>query len=456
MDICLILPPPAPTLRGLVYPHRSLTRTARVLRLRFILLAALSALALALPAAASAAPTVGVTIDSPGTNAATAISQLNLAVKLHMKVVRIEILWNLLEPNGAGRYDPAVLAATDQFFAAAAQRHLKVLVIMDSTPCWASSAPSNLTNGCHKITLSGGYTSWPPSDPNDFAHVAAFVAARYRTQLEAFEVWNEPDQSNQLYWAGPNKPQRYAAMLRATYPAIKAVAPNLPVLAGALVGWNGVFLKQLYAAGIKGYYDGLSVHYYDLVLADLRVIHQVQLANGDTKPLWLGEFGWASCAPLKQQDGGQFCVTPQVEAQNLVDIIRATRKTSYIKEMYVYNMDDSAQYSLGLIDRNGNPKPAFAALQKQLGARVSPPVRLTRVSLRASHGRAVLSGGGPAGDFYGLSVYKDGVLRLAATVQLKLNNTFSYKLPPVLGSKGLKISFYQLWQGKKHAITRTL
>jgi polysaccharide biosynthesis protein PslG len=427
-----------------------------VLRLRFILPAALSALALAVPAAASAAPAVGVTIDGPSTNATAAISELDLAVKLHMKVVRAEILWNLLEPNGPGRYDPTVLAGLDQFFAAAAQRHLKVLVIMDGTPCWASSAPSNLTNGCRKLTVSGGYSAWPPKAPTDFAHVAAFVAARYKTQLEAFEVWNEPDQSNQLYWAGPNKPQRYAAMLRATYPAIKAVAPNVPVLAGALVGWNGVFLKQLYAAGIKGYYDGLSVHYYNLVLADLRVIHQVQVANGDTKPLWLAEFGWSSCAPLKQQDGGQYCVTPQVQAQDLVDMIRATRKTSYIKEMYVYNMNDSAQYSLGLVDRNGHLKPAFAAVQKQLAARVSPPVRLTRVSLRASHGRAVLSGGGPAGDFYSLNVYKSGVLRLVATVQLKLNNTFSYKLPPVLGSKGLKVSFYQLWQGKKHAITRTL
>ena len=425
-------------------------------RFRLILPAALAVLALALPAAASAAPTVGVTIDGPGINAATSIKELDLAVKLHMKVVRVEILWNLLEPTAHGHYDPTVLAATDQFFAAAAQRHLKVLVIMDSTPCWASSAPSNLVNGCRKLTLAGGYASWPPSDPKDFANVAAFVAARYKPQLEAFEVWNEPDQANQIYWAGPNKPQRYAALLRATYPAIKAVAPNLPVLGGALVGWNGVFLKQLYAAGIKGYYDGLSVHYYNLVLADLRVIHQTQLAHGDTKPLWLGEFGWSSCAPLKQQDGGQYCVTPKIEAQDLVDIIRATRKTPYIKEMYVYNMADSAQYSLGLVDRNGNAKPAFAAVQHQLGARIPPPVRATRVSLRVSHGQAVLSGGGPAGDFYALNVYKDGVLRLVATVQLKLNNTFSYKLPSALGSKGLKITFYQLWQGKKHTITRTL
>ena len=69
------------------------------------------------------------------------------------------------------------------------------------------------------------------------------------------------------------------------------------MVAGSLVGSNGAFLRALYAAGIKGYYDGLSVHYYHLTLASLRSIHEVQVANGDTKPLWLDEFGWSSCWP---------------------------------------------------------------------------------------------------------------------------------------------------------------
>jgi hypothetical protein len=60
----------------------------------------------ALPAAASAAPRVGATIDRPGNDPARSIRQLDLAVQLHMKVVRIEVLWNEVEPNGPGRYSP--------------------------------------------------------------------------------------------------------------------------------------------------------------------------------------------------------------------------------------------------------------------------------------------------------------------------------------------------------------
>ena len=52
-------------------------------------------------------------------------------------------------------------------------------------------------------------------------------------RLAAIEGWNEPDQTNEEYLAGPEKPQRYAAILRAAYPAIKRANPNVPVLAGS-------------------------------------------------------------------------------------------------------------------------------------------------------------------------------------------------------------------------------
>ncbi len=93
------------------------------------------------------------------------------------------------------------------------------------------------------------------------------LAERYGNEIRALEVWNEPDQSNELYFAGPNKPERYAALLKAAYVAVKQADPNIAVLAGSLVGVQGGFLKALYQNGIQGYYDGLSVHFYTLTLA---------------------------------------------------------------------------------------------------------------------------------------------------------------------------------------------
>src|SRR4029077_9963109 len=130
----------------------------------------------------------------------------------------------------------------------------------------------------------------------------------------------EPDQANEAYFAGPHKAARYAAVLRAAYPAIKQVSPGLTVVAGSLVGSNGVFLRALYAAGIKGFYDGLSVHFYNLTLASLRSIHEVQLANGDATPLWLDEFGWSSCWPQRRSEQEQACVTAATQALNIANV----------------------------------------------------------------------------------------------------------------------------------------
>ena len=227
---------------------------------------------------------------------AEADRDISWAKKLHAKLVRLEIPWSAFEPHAAGQVAPGPLAYTDRLVSDAAAAGIRIIMMAESTPCWASSAPASLLRKCAPGRTDAA-SSWPPSRPGDFAAFAAFLAQRYGRQLAAIEVWNEPDQINQHYFAGPHKPERYAAILRAAYPAIKRADPNVLVLGGSIVGSNGRFLQLLYAAGIKGYYDALAVHYYHLTLASVRSIHEVQLANGDHTPLWLDEFGWSSCWP---------------------------------------------------------------------------------------------------------------------------------------------------------------
>ena len=110
--------------------------------------------------------------------------------------------------------------------------------LVESTPCWASSAPAPLLKACAAVQASKA-NSWPPRDPATYAAFVGFPRPALWHELAAIEVWNEPDQANQNYFAGPEKPQRYAAILRAAYPAIKQADPAMPVLAGSLVGSNG-------------------------------------------------------------------------------------------------------------------------------------------------------------------------------------------------------------------------
>lgn len=363
--------------------------------------------------------------------------QLGEIEKLGANVVRTEARWDRLEPREPGTYDEERLAKLDDQVEGAAQRGMRTLLLVQGTPCWTTTAPGAR---CPGSTTSAFY---PPRDAAAYGRFAAFLAERYRGKLAAIEVWNEPDHLNEFYWKGPDKPRRYAQLLRGAYPVIKRAAPDVPVLAGALVGADGRFLQALYRAGIKGSYDGLSVHFYDLVLASLRSIRQVQLRNGDRKPLWLAEFGYQSCGPRGKR-GGQLCVTRETQAQALSDVFRAIRRVSWVRAAVLYMVQDNGQYAFGLLDRQGEPKPAFRALTGLL--RSPPPSRAARLSLRVRGGQVVADGSVPAGDVLEL-VARSSRLRYRVTVRPRRDATFSVAIPRQLGTR-VAVSVRHLWTGR--------
>jgi polysaccharide biosynthesis protein PslG len=403
-----------------------------------------------------APPLGGLNISglSSGARLSEADGELATARALHAQVVRVAVPWSVLEPRGPGQVEPRALAYLDRLVGDAAAGGIRVILTADSTPCWASSAPASLLRRC----VPGGASkanAWPPLDPSAYASFVAYLAARYGTRLAAIEVWNEPDQANEDYLAGPEKPQRYAAILRAAYPAIKQVAPGVPVLAGSLVGSNGVFLRALYAAGIKGYYDGLAVHFYNLTLGSLRAIRETQLAAGDTKPLWLDEFGWTSCWPHRRTQQEQACVTPQVQATNITNLYRSLRRAPYVAAAVLYGLQDGAHEDFGVLNARGARKPAFAALARVLASPFAAPSPVT-LSLRRSHGAVVASGSGPVGDYMQLEALQGSVLRYRALFTLDRFNRYSIPLPRVLGTHGLTVRIFQYWQGSGHDAERSI
>jgi hypothetical protein len=283
--------------------------------------------------------------------------------------------------------------------------------------------------------------------PSDYGEFVAFLAQRYQSDMAAIEVWNEPDQSNEFYFAGRDKAAHYAEVLRAAYPAVKRVALGVAVLGGSIVGSNGAFLRALYAAGIKGYYDGLSVHFYTLTLAALRATHEVQLANGDHAPLWLDEFGWSSCWPKRAVEQEQGCVTTQTQAVNITSMFRALGRAPYVAAALLYKLRDSSGEEFGTIASNGSRKPAFTALSRVL---TSAAGGLSPVTLALSRrGSSVLArGSGLVGDFVILEVFAGNVLRYRAFIALDRFNRFSLALPSVLGSHGLRVRALQLWTSR--------
>lgn len=398
-----------------------------------------------LATAASASPLGGVNLGGFDSQLSRADQEVNQAHALHAKLVRIEATWSEFEPIASGQIEPRALALSDRLVASAAADGIRVILLVDGTPCWASSAPASLLSKCVPGRASQA-NSWPPAQPSDYARFVAFLAKRYGSSLAGIEVWNEPDQANELYFAGPQKAQRYAALLRAAYTAIKQANPNVLVLGGSLVGSNGVFLRALYAAGIKGYYDGLAVHFYTLTLAALREIRRVQLANGDHAPLWLDEFGWSSCWPGRRIQQEQECVTAKTQASNFSDLFRSLANTSYVAAAVFFKLRDSGDEDFGVLNASGVRKPSFATVSRLFTSPFGKPSPVT-LKLVSRGGRVVASGSGPVGDYMQLEVLQLGIPRFRALFGLDRFNRYSLTLPRVLGSRGLKVKVWQRWGG---------
>jgi hypothetical protein len=422
-------------------------------------LAALLAVA-ATGAAASAAPATatplgGINVAGLSSSSAPADADRVIAdaKRLHAKIVRADLPWSVLEPKGP-TFDPQALAYTDRLLADAQAAGIKVSATVASTPCWESSAPADLVAEC-RAGRSEKAESWQPRDPAPYAQVVGALAQRYGSQLYAIEVWNEPDQANEDYWAGPHKAVNYARLLRAAYPAIKAVAPQINVLGGSLVGSNGGFLKALYAAGIKGYYDGLSVHYYNLTLGSLRSIRETQTANGDAKPLSLDEFGWTSCWPAHRIEQEQACVTSATQALNLRNSIREMSRVPYLAAEEVYKLQDSHDEDFGALSSTGASKPSFRALSEAFQKPTGPFSPVT-VSLHRRGSHVTVRGSGPVGDFMQMEVFVAGRLRFRVLFTQDRFNRYSVALPSLLGTRALRVRVYQYWTGPSRSATATL
>jgi hypothetical protein len=347
----------------------------RLTRPALVLLAAL--VALLVPAAAHAA--------SPGVNIAGAPTQdrVDEALATGAKQVRIFALWSDFEPSGAADFpspaDHNQRNFVDTFDAAVTRINssgAKPVLVVVGTPNWAN----------------GGSGPWvPPSDPQDYARFFGELTARYGTQVAAYEVWNEEDESG--FWKPGPDAARYAALLKAAYAAGKKGDANANIVLGPLTGNNYPFLEELYANGVKGSFDGVAVHtdtacldrgpdafYRDngrlarFTFLGYREVRASMLAQGDDKPIWMSELGWSSTGGAKGScTRGTFAgqkpdgVSEDDQAKFLTQAYSCLAQDPYVVAADWFTFKDTANLSpnelnhYGLIRANGQKKPAYGA-----------------------------------------------------------------------------------------------
>ncbi|MBA3305783.1 MAG: cellulase family glycosylhydrolase, partial [Thermoleophilaceae bacterium] len=351
-------------------------------KLRLLVLAVTILVSLAIvPTASAAVAYRGVQLHSLWSSSSdeNMARELDLVRDLGANAVRADIAWSSLQTDGPNGYSDWYVKKLDAFVAGAEARGMKVIASLWSTPCWASSAPETLKQGCAGAWWDRGVTKYMPRNPLDYARSAQWLTARYGTKLAALEVWNEPNHENFL--TASDAAAAYAPLVKVTYPLAKAGNPDVPVLAGALSFADRPFLDRLYALGIKGSYDGISVHPYNewrapgdmwdnewkryTLIPGLRSIRAAQQAVGDNTPVWITEFGWTNC----NAGSDRWCVTTEKQASYLRDSFGLIDAEPYVKSAIVYNLRDKGtdrndpEDNFGLMTRDYTPKPAYAAVR---------------------------------------------------------------------------------------------
>ncbi len=273
--------------------------------------------------------------------------------------VRVFVPWIYVEPaNGVYNW-----SSIDMVIQAAQARNMGVMAEVASTPLWEGSSTA--------ITGAG------TPNPADYASFVTQVAQRYGTAISAYEIWNEP---NYVLSSDPIDPVAYAALLKAAYPAIKAVNPSATVVAGALgsvVTFGGItmdpttFVQQMLAAGAANYFDALSFHPYqeslpfsqglgvaNSPLTQLNTIYQLMTQYGDgLKKIWISEFG-ASTNDVSQQ----------TQADLIKNLLDTWQTIAYAGPVFIYTAQDGVPGAAGygIWNADWTPKLAVAVVQQAI------------------------------------------------------------------------------------------
>jgi hypothetical protein len=304
----------------------------------------------------SAPSTIGIA-DSGlyGQTQAQIDQTLDTLQSIGVQDIRVFVPWIFVEP-AQGTYNWSYM---DMVMQAAADRNMGVMVEIASTPTWAGSSTS--------ITGAG------TPDPATYASFAAEVAKRYGSTISAYEIWNEP---NYVLSSDPIDATAYAALLKAAYPAIKAVDPTATVVAGALgsvISFGSItldpvtFVKEMLAAGASGYFDALSFHPYqeslpfssgagvaNSPLTQLNAIYQLlqQYGDGNLK-IWISEFGAST------ND-----VSEQTQADLIKNLLDTWQTLAYAGPVFIYTAQDGVAGAdgYGIYNADWTPKLAVAVI----------------------------------------------------------------------------------------------
>lgn len=286
---------------------------------------------------------------------------------LQFSHIRQEFAWRDIEPEQRAEDDPQryVWQQADALMADVAEKGgVEILARLTTPPEWA-------------ILQDYDYDA-PPFDMERLVDYCAAIPTRYRGQIAAYQVWNEPNLEREWGGHSPN-PAAYVQLLAACAEAIREADPDAIIISASLaptgtrsadVMPHDEYLWAIFDAGISPHYDVLGVHApgyrsppeadpYHLETGDLpwmafrhvEYMRAVMVANGDaSKQIAITEMGW-TIDPRPDSPYHWYAVTPEEQGD-------------YLRRAYQYAAENWRPW-MGLMVTIYYPNPAWTEDDEQ-------------------------------------------------------------------------------------------
>jgi Glycosyl hydrolases family 39 len=249
----------------------------------------------------------------------------------------------------------------DKYVALAQQKHVKVLLPLVTTPSWASARPEEVEGGNPEGSAA------EPAEIDDWRNFVRSVATRYKGQIEAYEIWNEPNLK--MFWTG--SVEQLVDLSREAFQIIKTIDPAaLVVLPSCTVETGPQYLDEFLKKGGSKYGDVIGYHFYvrakppEAIVDVAARVRDVLRSNHVDKPLWNTESGWADPKPFPSDELGAAYV-----ARALILAWAAG-----VSRFYWYAWDNHDFVTLEMVERDDTTKKssskAYAAVQRWLAGAI--------------------------------------------------------------------------------------
>lgn len=271
-------------------------------------------------------------------------SQLDLAKRIGFSSVRADVFWKKAEKVKGKIQIPE---EWDRFVNHALERGLQPLLIID----YGNPFYDNGGKPRSKEAVAA------------YVRYASEIVRHFHGRVHYFEIWNEWNTHLGNTVAGTA--EDYATLFKATYPALKKIAPEATFIAGA--GDQLDWVEQLARVGVVDIADGVAVHPYnyqtagndgpEILIRDLQAmqVKARELSKKDMIDFYVTEIGWPT-------NTGRWGRSENEVAEIASKSLLLSAQLPYVKGVWWYVLKDDGpnikekQFNFGLSRYDSTPK----------------------------------------------------------------------------------------------------